>query len=215
MRWFLPLLVVLGIGAGIIFFNAKRIDLPPVQTPTANRPSGETAAPPPPSGETAPAKAPVIPNRKRFILLFAKPSGNGLRPEPRDLVRPPTLRAAIRRVLDELIQGPRTGLVETLPPSTRVLEVFLDGQGTVYADFSKELSTAHPGGVWTEASTVASIVQTLTVNFEAIQKVAILVEGKNVETLAGHVDIWRPLTRLDTRSFLLAGEAPPSNPKSR
>ncbi len=63
------------------------------------------------------------------------------------------------------------------------------------------------GGVWAEATAVASVVQTLTVNFEALRKVAFLIEGKTVETLAGHVDVRTPLTRLDTRAFPMGEES--------
>ncbi len=52
-----------------------------------------------------------------------------------------------------------------------------------------------------------SVVQTLTVNFEALRKVAFLIEGKTVETLAGHVDVRTPLTRLDTRAFPMGEES--------
>ncbi|MBI2881822.1 MAG: GerMN domain-containing protein [Candidatus Tectomicrobia bacterium] len=203
MRWIWPALIALGVGVGILFFNVERVDREPGRPAVETPPPGQVAPP------TGPERAPASPKRRRFVLLFAATDGEGLRPEPRELREPPALHDAVRQVLDELIQGPRAGLVETLPRGVRILEVFLDGQGTAYVDFSKELSTAHPGGAWAEALTVASIVQTLTANFEAIQKVAILVEGKSVETLAGHVDIRRPLTRLDTRFALVGtGEAP-------
>lgn len=213
MRWVLVLLAIVGVGVGIIFFNAEQIDSPADRTTTAKRPPGETAAPTPSPAKSAPETPTLLPARSRFTLFFASPDGRGLKPEPRDVPRRLTLRTTIWQVLEELIQGPRAGLVETLPRATRILEIFLDGQGTAYIDFSKEISTAHPGGGWAEASTVASIVQTLTVNFEAIRKVAILIEGKSVETLAGHVDIRRPLTRLDIRPFLLAAGAPSSPPR--
>lgn len=45
-----------------------------------------------------------------------------------------------------------------------------------------------------EALAVAAIVNTLT-EFPQIRQVQILVEGKQVESLAGHVDVSRPLTR--------------------
>ena len=198
MRWFLPLLIVLGLAAGVIFFSAEWIEFPFSKA----RPPG----PPPPA--TAPETARVPSNRKRFTFFFVEPDGGGLRPEARDLPRPSTLRASIRQLLEELIRGSRTGLVETLPRSSRVLEIFLDGQGTVYVDFSREVASDHPGGVWAEAAAVASVVQTLTVNFEALRKVAFLIEGKTVETLAGHVDVRTPLTRLDTRAFSMGEESP-------
>ena len=40
-----------------------------------------------------------------------------------------------------------------------------------------------------------SIVNALTVNLPAIQRVQILVDGKEVDTLAGHVDLRHPLAK--------------------
>ena len=204
MRWFLPLLIVLGIGAGIIVFNVESVRTPPGRTPGTPSPAN-----PSPSSATSdiprtssPARtASTLKSRKRYVLFFAVKGDRGLRLEPRDLPRPRTLRESIRLVLEELILGSRTGLVETLPRTSKVLEIFLDGQGTVYVDFSKDISTDHPGGVWTESVTVASVVQTLTFNFESVRKVAFLIEGKTAETLTGHIDIQRPLSRLDTSFF--------------
>ena len=197
MRWFLPILIVLGIGAGILVFNVERVRTPPERTP--GTPSAATPDLLKTSSTARTASA--LKSRKRYVLIFAVKGDRGLRLEPRDLPRPRTLRESIRLVLEELILGSRTGLVETLPRTSKVLEIFLDGQGTAYVDFSKEISTDHPGGVWTESMTVASVVQTLTSNFESVRKVAFLIEGKTAETLTGHIDIQRPLSRLDTRFF--------------
>jgi hypothetical protein len=41
--------------------------------------------------------------------------------------------------------------------------------------------------------TLRSIMQTLVANVPEVKRVQILIEGREVETLAGHVDIRRPL----------------------
>ena len=43
--------------------------------------------------------------------------------------------------------------------------------------------------------TVYTLVGALTVNLPAVTTVQLLVDGKEVETLAGHVDLRRPLMR--------------------
>jgi len=42
--------------------------------------------------------------------------------------------------------------------------------------------------------TIYTIVNALTVNVPTIRAVQILIEGREVDTLAGHVDLRRPLT---------------------
>ncbi len=193
MRWILPILIILGIGAGIIFSNIEKVNIPPqLKSNMLSRITRDKSKPTPLTHKALTPK-----DRKQYVLTFAVQDGSGLRSETRELPRPRTLRESVRLVLEELIRGSRTGLVQTLPRASKILEVFLDGQGTVYVDFSKEISTEHPGGVWTESVTVASVVQTLTANFQSIRRVAFLVGGKTQETLAGHIDIRGPISRFE------------------
>ncbi len=55
--------------------------------------------------------------------------------------------------------------------------------------------TAHPGGSLDELLTIYTIVNALTMNLPAVTSVQVLVDGKEVDTLAGHVDLRRPLTK--------------------
>ena len=97
--------------------------------------------------------------------------------------------------MNELIKGPtaQSGLYATIPPGTRLMDIKIeDGLATV--DFSEAIKSKHPGGSAGESLTIGSIVNTLT-QFPTVQKVQILVEGRVVETLAGHLDISKPLER--------------------
>jgi len=60
-------------------------------------------------------------------------------------------------------------------------------------DLSREAASASIGGALTELLTVYAIVNVLTSNLPAITSVQILVDGHEVDTLAGHVDLRRPL----------------------
>ncbi len=101
----------------------------------------------------------------------------------------------MRQILYELIKGSNAGLISAIPEGTELGSVFLDNRGIAYIDFSSTLSDGHPGGTTAEFMTVSAIVRTLLTNFpEHIRQVQILVEGLEVETLAGHIDISRPLT---------------------
>src|SRR4030095_11401422 len=64
-----------------------------------------------------------------------------------------------------------------------------------FVDLSAEARTAHTGGALDERFTVYAIVDAVTVNLPAISRVQILVEGKEVDTLAGHVDLRHPLEK--------------------
>ena len=63
-----------------------------------------------------------------------------------------------------------------------------------FVDLSAEAGGAHPGSL-DEIFTVYSIVNTLTDNLPAIAAVQLLVDGRQVDTLAGHVDVRRPVAK--------------------
>ncbi len=94
--------------------------------------------------------------------------------------------------VNALIKGPITSdLVKTIPDDVEVLNISKNND-TIQVDFSEEIITNHWGGSSGEILTVYSIVNTLT-QFEGIKKVEILVEGKEVETLVGHMDLSVPI----------------------
>ena len=62
-------------------------------------------------------------------------------------------------------------------------------------DLSAQARTGHTGGALDELFTIYAIVDAVTVNLPVISRVQILVEGKEVDTLAGHVDLRHPLEK--------------------
>ena len=83
-----------------------------------------------------------------------------------------------------------------MPIGTKVLSLKIDKNGTAYADFSKELAKKGQGS-YGEMMLCYAITNTLT-EFKEIKRVQILVEGKKVITLSGHMDIEDPLERNKT-----------------
>ena len=93
--------------------------------------------------------------------------------------------------------GSDTVPVSAIPAGTTLRAIFVTREGTAFVDLSREVASAHPGGSLNELLTIYTIVQALTVNLPAVTSVQLLVDGKEVDTLAGHVDIKRPLPRAD------------------
>lgn len=128
-------------------------------------------------------------------LFFNAPEAPGLVMEDREVAFSSDLSQQLGSVVEELVKGPREGsnLLPTLPAETRVLEVFVTARGVAYVDLSKEATAGIAGGVSEELRAVYSVVNSITANFPAIRRVQILVEDRPAETLAGHVDLSRPL----------------------
>jgi hypothetical protein len=95
--------------------------------------------------------------------------------------------ALLRRYLEG---PPGPGQFLAFPEQARLRAAFLvDGQAVV--DLTGPVRTG--GGTSTEAARVYGIVQTLHANTPEIKSVRILVDGQEVETLLGHLDLSRPL----------------------
>ncbi|HEY7449812.1 MAG TPA: GerMN domain-containing protein [Vicinamibacterales bacterium] len=97
------------------------------------------------------------------------------------------------RILEAQL-GPAPAPFSTaIPEGTKLRAVFVSGLGEAYVDLSPEMGAKHPGGSLNEFLTVYTIVNALTTNLPAITAVQILVDGKEIDSLAGHVDLRRPL----------------------
>ena len=100
----------------------------------------------------------------------------------------------MKRAMETLVAGPKSPeLVAVLPKATQVRNVAVIDK-TAYVDFSREIAKRGFAGSATEILAVGAIVNTLT-EFSEVEKVQILVEGKRVSTLFGHLDVYDPLSR--------------------
>jgi hypothetical protein len=71
-------------------------------------------------------------------------------------------------------------------------DVRMEGDRVAWLNFSPSLVSAHPGGSTADLMTIYSIVNTVSLNFSEVHKVGILVDGKRIDTLAGHLDCRDP-----------------------
>ncbi len=141
-----------------------------------------------------PVEKKVSPREKREItLFFSDQEGEFLVGEKRSIARREDVEKEARDIIVELTRGPRGKLIPTLPPQTRLLAFELDEGGLAKVSFNKALSKDHPGGSSAEMMTVFSIVNSLAFNFPRVKRVQILVEGKEIETIAGHLSLRRPI----------------------
>jgi hypothetical protein len=144
----------------------------------------------------APASAPAPPGRKiKARLFYIADDGQHLTSVEREIAYGEGAAAQAREIVDAQIAPVTDPLVSPIPPGTAVRALFITDGGDAYVDLTKEVSTAHPGGTTSELLTVYAIVDALTVNLPAVRAVQILVDGKEVDTLAGHIDLRRPLAK--------------------
>lgn len=200
------LLVVAGLAAAVAFGWLVMSALGRILREPAAAPSGEVAEAPaavaPP--ETTPAAGPRI----QATLYFASADGQRLVGVEREVPLAEGPVAQARALVDALLTTePPAPLGPVIPSGTTVRGVYVSSRNEVFVDLDETVRAGHPGGSMQELLTVYALVNTLLVNLPTMTDVQILVEGREADTLAGHVDLRRPLRRNDA---LVASDAPPS-----
>ena len=144
----------------------------------------------------APAQAVVAPPQGRTIkarLFYVADNGLRLTGVERDVPYGEGTVEQAREILAAQVAPVAAPLVSAVPPGTTIRTVFVADDGSAYIDLSRQVAAAHGGGTLDELLTVYSLVNALTANLPAVTAVQVLVDGKEVDTLAGHVDLRRPL----------------------
>ena len=96
--------------------------------------------------------------------------------------------------LSELMQTPKEqGLINIFPKHTKIKSVTRKDD-TAIVDFDKDIVKNFVGGSTGEEFLVNSVVDTLT-EFDEINQVRFLIDGQEIETLSGHMDLSEPVKR--------------------
>jgi hypothetical protein len=126
-------------------------------------------------------------------LYFGSPDGPYLISETRGIDPPDNPLRMARAILEALISGPRGDLVRTIPAATRLRAIFLAADNVCFVDFGSAIRDNHPGGCRGEMLTVYSIVNSLIINIPSIERVKLLIDGHDIDTLAGHLNTQDPI----------------------
>ncbi len=149
---------------------------------------------PPPVTTTEPDPVPATASITA-TLYYGSQDGQSLVAFKTDVPFADELVAQGREILAMQLEPAPSPYVSVIPEGTALRAFYVTERGEAFVDLSREISTAHPGGSFTELLTVYAIVNAVTANLPAVQRVQILVDGGEVDTIAGHVDLRRPLAR--------------------
>jgi spore germination protein GerM len=189
IAWGLVLITGAALGS-LVFIGLPRWFPPP---PREARPATSAASATAPSGDV---KQQLAPGRKiKAHLYYVTEDGMGLTSAERDVSFGEGALEQARQIVIAQIAPAIEPTASAIPPGTTLRALFLSDKGEAFVDLSKEVMSAHPGGTLSELLTVYTIVNVLATNLPAVTSVQVLVDGKEVETLAGHVDLRRPLAK--------------------
>lgn len=142
------------------------------------------------TGTSTPGQIPHI----TATLYYGTPDGQALVPVVREVPLAEGPVAQGRAIVAAQLE-PAAAQVSVIPPGTTLRAFFLTERGDAFVDLSREVSANHPGGTSAELLTISAIVNAVTTNLPTVERVQILIDGREADTLAGHVDLRRPMQK--------------------
>ena len=146
-----------------------------------------------PGAATDPAVPDATVPRITATLYYGSADGQSLMAVRREVPLAEGLVPQGREIIRTQLQAAPSPFVSVVPEGTTLRAFYVTDRGDAFVDLSSDASSRHPGGSSTELLTVYAIVNAVTANLPTIQRVQILIDGREADTLAGHVDLRRPL----------------------
>ena len=130
--------------------------------------------------------------KQEVVLYFSDANERFLVPEKRYIPKEENDEAKAKDLVKALLEGSKTKLVSTFPEGATLDNIRIDDKQTAYVSFDKNLIKQHPGGSASEMATIYSLTNTLMRNVNSIKMVKLLIDGKEVDSIRGHVDTRQP-----------------------
>jgi hypothetical protein len=124
--------------------------------------------------------------KQLVVIYFSDQQERFLVPEKRYIYIENDAASQVREIAKALVEGSKTKLVNTFPTGVSVKDVRVD-EGTAFINFNKNLIKLHPGGSTAEMATIYSLTNSVTGNVSSVKKVKILVDGKDLPSIKGHI----------------------------
>jgi len=120
-------------------------------------------------------------------IYFSDPQERFLMSEKRYVIKENDAAAQAKEIVKALLEGSKVGLINTFPAGVVLIDVKVGDAGIAFVNFSKNLIKKYQGGSTAEMATIYSLTNSITQNIPSIKKVKILVEGKELSSIKGHI----------------------------
>ncbi|MFB3915699.1 MAG: GerMN domain-containing protein [Terriglobales bacterium] len=167
------LLLVAIFGLGIYMVRLKRV---------AERPQS--------AADARPIKPPVAGPTAPVTLYVADDDDGALHKREVTIALPADPSQRAREILHALIaESVSKPAGHQFASEAEVNEVYFVNGSLAVVDTNAAFADGHPSGILVEQLTLASMAQTLAANFPSVNRMKLLIDGKERDTLAGHADI--------------------------
>jgi hypothetical protein len=135
-----------------------------------------------------------------FSVRIYYPAGQQLQIEERRLPRKTGQMAIAETVIEQYLKVAGTAQ-SGIPRDTKLLNLYRGADRILYVDLSDDFRRNFQGDVLTEFLLLKGLYESIISNVEDIQDVKILIEGKEIETLGGHLYLLYPLKDIVSYGF--------------
>ncbi len=128
-----------------------------------------------------------------FTLRIYYPAGGRLQMEERKAQRKTPQMTVAEAVISEFLKGPVNVSVSEIPKDTKLIGLYRGDDGVLYVDLSDEFRRNFGGDAAAEFLLLGGLYESLISNVYDITDVKILIEGREMESLGGHLYLSYPL----------------------
>jgi len=121
------------------------------------------------------------------------PVEDRLQMEERKVQRKIAQMAVAEAVIGEFLKGPADARVTVIPKDTKILGLYKGEDGILYIDLSDEFRRNFSSDAVAEFLLLKGLFESLISNVQDIIDVKVLVEGREMESLGGHLYLIYPL----------------------
>lgn len=154
--------------------------------------------------DSAASREPTLPGPRPLSQLVRRdeplgvtlyyPSAGMLTSAVGAIVRQPDTQSQAREAITALFADQRAAQASALG-DVKLRAFYVDAAGGAYVDLTRARLKDVRTSAWEEYLIIYAIVNTLMQNFEEIKQVRFLLDGKEAQTLAGHMDLSRTFTK--------------------
>lgn len=131
-----------------------------------------------------------------FTLRVYYPMDGRLQMVERKVQRRTSRMAIAEAVIGEFLKGTAGEKTSFIPKDTKLLGLYKGSDGILYADLSDEFRRNFKGDAASEFLLLKGFFESLLSNVQDISDVKILIEGREIESLGGHVYLMYPLKEI-------------------
>jgi len=170
-------LTIAGVAVGLWWWRVREADPAPI----AAAPAGALSAP----ATTA--------ARIGATIYAVAADGDYLVASRREIPLAVDAAAQGREILLAALHPPDAPLLPAIPAGVTLRGFFLMASGDAFVDLGGDTLTSFHPGATAERLFVYALVQSLTASLPAARRVQLLVNGAEVDSLGGHLDLREPL----------------------